>query len=192
MVFNKWTIQEKGIQTAEHVTCHMRNLILAAWPDEYYVELKYTTFEYDNVDPKDLLDHILTNYATMDESEIEDARQSIYKSPNFNYPINVYYKRQEELQEILSDAKVDIPNSELIRSFSKHIAATGDMFCEGTDEFRVEDVHLGVREDFLQLLLTFVVDVDGGIEVGTFTDGLAGVFDFGFIHGGVVGEYVVE
>ena len=45
----------------------MRNLILAAWPDEYYVELKDTAFEYDNVDPKDLLDHILTNYATMDE-----------------------------------------------------------------------------------------------------------------------------
>ena len=67
-----------------------------------------------------------------------------------------------------------------------------DMFCKGTDEFRVGDVHLGVREDFLHLLLTYVVDVDGEIEVGTFIDGLAGVFDFGFIHGGVVGEYVVE
>ena len=52
MVFNKWTIQEKGIQTAEHVTRHMRNLILAAWPDKHYVELKDTAFEYDNVDPK--------------------------------------------------------------------------------------------------------------------------------------------
>ena len=77
----------------------MRNLILAAWPDKYYVELKDTAFEYDNVEPKDLLDHILTNYATMDESEI---------------------------------------------------------------------------------------------EVGTFVDGLEGVFNFGFIHGGVVGGYVVE
>ena len=66
------------------------------------------------------------------------------------------------------------------------------MFCEGTDEFRVGDVHLGVREDFLKLLLAFVVDVDGGIEVGTFVDGLTGVFNFRFIHGGVVGEYVVE
>ena len=66
------------------------------------------------------------------------------------------------------------------------------MFCEGTDEFRVGDVHLGVREDFLKLLLEFVVDVDGGIEVGTFVDGLTGVLNFRFIHGGVVGEYVVE
>ena len=66
------------------------------------------------------------------------------------------------------------------------------MFCEGTDKFRVGDVHLGVREDLLQLLLTFVVDIDGGIEVGTFIDRLAGVFDFGFIHGGIFGEYVVE
>ena len=73
----------------------------------------------------------------------------------------------------------------------KH-AGGGDMFCEGTDEFKVGDVHLGVREDLLQLLLTFVVDVDGGIEVGTFIDGLAGVFNLGFIHGGVVGEDVVE
>ena len=29
-VFNEWTIQEKGIQTAEHVTRHISNLILAA------------------------------------------------------------------------------------------------------------------------------------------------------------------
>ena len=55
----------------------MRNLILAAWPEEYYVELKDTAIEYDNVDPNDLLDHILTNYATMDESEIEDARNQV-------------------------------------------------------------------------------------------------------------------
>ena len=68
--FNKWVIQEKGIQPAEHVTRHMRNLILAAWPDEYYVELKDTAFEYNKVEPKDFLDHILTNYATMDESKI--------------------------------------------------------------------------------------------------------------------------
>ena len=39
-------------------------------------------------------------------------------------------------------------------------AGGGDMFYEGTDEFRVGDVHLGAREDFLKLLLTFVVDVD--------------------------------
>ena len=66
------------------------------------------------------------------------------------------------------------------------------MFCKGTDEFRVGDVQLGVREDFLKFLLTFVVDVDGGIEVGTFLDGLTGVLNFQFIHGGVVGEYVVK
>ena len=68
----------------------MRNLILSAWPDEYYVKLKDTAFEYNNVKTKDLLDHILTNYATMDESEIEDARQSIYESTDFNSPIDVY------------------------------------------------------------------------------------------------------
>ena len=48
------------------------------------------------------------------------------------------------------------------------------------------------REDFLKLILTFVVDVNGGIEVRTFVDGLTGVFNFRFIHCGVVGEYVVE
>ena len=61
----------------------------------------------------------------MDESDIEDARQAIYEGPNFNSPIDVYYKRQEDLQEILSDAKVNIPNSELVRAFAKHVAATG-------------------------------------------------------------------
>ena len=39
------------------------------------------------------------------------------------------------------------------------------MFCEGTDKFRVGDVHLGVREDLLQLLLTFVVDFNSPIDV---------------------------
>ena len=61
----------------------------------------------------------------MDESEIEDARQAIYEGPDFNSPVDVYYKRQEDLQEILSNAKVNIPNSELFHAFAKHAAATG-------------------------------------------------------------------
>ena len=48
------------------------------------------------------------------------------------------------------------------------------------------------QRGFPEAPLTFVVDVDGGIEAGTFVDGLTGVFNFRFIHGGVVGEYVVE
>ena len=46
-VFKECTIEEKSIQTAKHVTHHIRNLILAAWPDEYYVELKDTAFVPD-------------------------------------------------------------------------------------------------------------------------------------------------
>ena len=107
-IFNEWTISEKGIQTAEHVTCHMRNLILAAWTDEYYVELKDTAFKYNNVEPQDLLDHLLTNYATMDESEIKDARQSIYESPNFNSPTSIIERskqKQRSNNKLVSNAR---------------------------------------------------------------------------------------
>ena len=124
-IFNQWVITKKGIMYADHVTRHVRNLITTAWPEEFYIDLCNATFEYDNVNPREILKHILANYAKLDDTEIEATRQAIYEAPNFNKPINVYFNHQEKIQDILEDSFVTVDNDELVRALQKHAASTG-------------------------------------------------------------------
>ena len=93
-IFNQWIITEKGIMYANHVTRHVRNLITAAWPEEFYIDLRDAAFKYDNVHPREILKHILANYARLDDNEIEATRQAVYEPPDFNKPIDVYFNHQ--------------------------------------------------------------------------------------------------
>ena len=61
----------------------------------------------------------------MDDTKIEATRQAIYKSTDFNNPIDVYFNHQEKLQDILEDAFVAVDNDELVRALQKHAASTG-------------------------------------------------------------------
>ena len=101
---------------ANHVTRHVRNLITTAWPEEFYIDLRDAAFKYDNVHPREILKHILTNYARLYDNEIEATRQAIYEAPDFNNPIDVYFNHQEKLQDILEDAFVTVDNDELVRA----------------------------------------------------------------------------
>ena len=110
---------------ADHVTRHVRNLITTAWPEEFYIDLRNAAFEYDNVHPREILKHILTNYARLDDNKIEATCQAIYEAPDFNKPIDVYFNHQEKFQDILEDAFVTVDNDELVRALQKHAASTG-------------------------------------------------------------------
>ena len=100
-IFNQWSITKKGIMYANHVTRHVRNLITAAWPEEFYIDLRDAAFEYDNVHPREILKHILANYSRLDDNEIEATRQAVYEPPDFNKPIDVYFNHQGKLQDVL-------------------------------------------------------------------------------------------
>ena len=101
---------------ANHVTCHVRNLITTAWPEEFYIDLRDSASEYNNVHPREILKHILANYAKLDDTEIEATCQAIYESPGLNKPIDVYFNHQEKLQDILEDSLVTVENDELVRA----------------------------------------------------------------------------
>ena len=101
---------------ANHVTRYVCNLVTTAWHEEFYIGLRDAAFEYDNVHPRDILKHILANYAKLDDTEIEATRQDSYESPDFNTTIDVYFNHQKKLQDILGDAFVTVDNDELVRA----------------------------------------------------------------------------
>ena len=101
---------------ADHVTRHIRNLITTAWPKEFNIDLRDATFDYDNVHPREILKHILSNYAKLDDTKIDATRQAIYESPDFNKPTDIYFNHQEKLQDILEDAFLTVNNNELVRA----------------------------------------------------------------------------
>ena len=110
---------------ANHVTRHFRNLLTAARPEEFYIDLRDAAFEYNNVHHREILKHILANYSRLDDNEIEETRQAVYEPPDFNKPIDVYFTHQEKLQDILEDAFVTIGNDEMVRALQKHAVSTG-------------------------------------------------------------------
>ena len=75
---------------ADHVTCHVRNLITTAWPEEFYIDLRDAAFKYDNINLREILKHILAKYARLDDKKIKATRQAIYEAPDFNKPIDIY------------------------------------------------------------------------------------------------------
>ena len=110
---------------ANHVTRHVRNLITTNWPEVFYIDLRDAAFEYSIVHPREILKHILANYARLDDNDIKATRQAVYEAPDFNKPIDVYFNHKEKLQDILEDAFVTVYNDELARALQKHAASTG-------------------------------------------------------------------
>ena len=52
--------------------------ITAAWPKEFYIDLRDYAFEYNNVHPREILKHIMANYARLDNNKIEATCQAVY------------------------------------------------------------------------------------------------------------------
>ena len=85
---------EKGIVTAELVEELLRNLVLEAVNDEYYMELKHSIFGYNRVTVSDLLDHLFTNYANIDDQTLMANKDRFAEPPDLSKPIDVYFHKQ--------------------------------------------------------------------------------------------------
>ncbi len=58
--------REKAIKTVEVMKELIRNLILEAVDPAYYAELEHRIYQYDHMEPRDLLHHLAKHYAKID------------------------------------------------------------------------------------------------------------------------------
>ena len=113
------------IKIAELVEELLKNELLKAVSEEYYMELRQGVLQYDGVSTSELLEHIFTNYARIDNELLINNKREFKAPPDLSGLINVYFKKQEEFQRLAADGKIPIIEAETVMQVQTHLGATG-------------------------------------------------------------------
>ena len=58
------------------------------------MELRQCILQYDGVSTSDLLEHIFTNYAKINDTLLIKNKRDFKEPPDLSRPIDVYFKKQ--------------------------------------------------------------------------------------------------
>lgn len=125
VIIAEFVRDETGIKTAEVTINLLRNQLLAAVDEEYYMELYDDVFRYDRVEPAAFLDHILTCYAELDDELVEKNKKEFEEPPDMSKPIDVYFRKQERCMKIAADGSVPISEGEMVQKLQIHMGQSG-------------------------------------------------------------------
>ena len=81
----------------------LKNQLLKADREEYYMEIHQGVLQYEGVSTLELLEHIFTNYAEIDDTLLIKNKREFEEPPDLSRPIDVYFKKQEECQRLAVD-----------------------------------------------------------------------------------------
>ena len=116
---------ETGIKIAEATINLLRNQLLEAVDEEYYMELYDNIFRYDRVDPADFLAHILKYYAVIDDDVLESNTKEFEEPPDMSLPIDIYYRKQERCRQLATDGTVPISEADMVLKLQIHMGKSG-------------------------------------------------------------------
>ena len=103
----------------------MKNQLLKAVSEEYYMELRRGMLQYDGVSTLDLLEHIFTNYARIDDALLIKNKREFEAPPDLSRPIDVYFRKQEECQRLAADGEIPISEAEMVLQVQTYLGSTG-------------------------------------------------------------------
>ena len=76
--------------------------------EEYYIELCQGMLQYDGVSTSELLEHIFSNYARINDALLIKNKREFEEPPNLSRLIDVYFQKQEECQRLAAASKIPI------------------------------------------------------------------------------------
>ena len=117
--------RETHIKIAELVEELLKNQLLKAVNEEYIMELHQGVLQYDGLTTSELLEHIFSNYARIDDALIIKNKREFEAPPDLSCPIDVYFRKQEECQRVAADSKIPISEAEMVLQVQTHLGATG-------------------------------------------------------------------
>ena len=104
-----------------------KDKFLEAVPEDYYLELNAGVLCYDGSTVYDLLTHVFTNYAKLNDHLVISNKKEFEEAPDFTRPIDTYYKRMEDCQKLAADGEVPITKAKMVVQLQTHLGATGMM-----------------------------------------------------------------
>jgi hypothetical protein len=121
------SIDVKYWVTAEHGKRIAVNIGAAALEPFAYAELDEPDEGLDDVDIRALYDHVMDRFAKISQVEIDDNLAEFNKGIDPSRTLAVYTRKQELCQEIATDAGVEITESTMVTTGTKHAVAAGGM-----------------------------------------------------------------
>ena len=75
----------------------------------------------------ELLEHVKTKYAALDNHVLRGIKAVFEEPPDLAVPINVYFEKQEECQRQAKDSEHPITDTEMVRMLQKHMGDSGTL-----------------------------------------------------------------
>ena len=103
-----FVLTEHNIKKAEVTQELLKNQFLEAVPEYYYLELNAGVLRYDGSTVYDLLTHVFSNCAKLNDHLVISNKKEFKEAPDFTRPIDIYYKQMEDCQKLAADGEVPI------------------------------------------------------------------------------------
>jgi hypothetical protein len=113
--------------TAVHAKRIAVNIGAAALEPFVYAELDDPDEGLDDVQIRDLYDHIMERFAKISQTEIDENLLEFNEGIDPSKTLAVYKRKQELCQEVAADAGVPITEATMVTTGTKHAVATGGM-----------------------------------------------------------------
>ena len=99
-------LTEHNIKNAEVTQELLKNQFPEAVPKDSYLELNAGVLRYNGLTVYELLTHVFSNYAKLDDHLVISKKKEFEEAPDFTRPIDTNYKRMEDCQKLSANGKV--------------------------------------------------------------------------------------
>ena len=79
---------------SEVVGEQLKNKLLNSLPEAFILEMCEGSLRYYGSTTFDILEHVLTNYARINDTLILKNRKEFKEAPDFSLPLDIYFKKQ--------------------------------------------------------------------------------------------------
>jgi hypothetical protein len=121
------TVTCKAWSTYKMVLTITRDQFTVAIDDVYYAILDDPTEGLNTINYCTLLMHILSTYAQISQSDLDDNVTNFHSGIVSGFPLAVYTRKQEKCQVFAANAGVSISNKSMVTTGTKHALVYGNM-----------------------------------------------------------------
>ena len=121
----EFIVSEQDILKAETCDDLLKNQLLDVVEDKYLQELWGRYIEYDDRTVLEFLDHLFANYAKLDDPVINRTMERFNDPPDMDLPIDAYFRKQEECQEIAEGLDIKITDEMMAQKLTTHMGKKG-------------------------------------------------------------------
>ena len=105
---------ETNIKMSKVVGEQLKNQLLESLPKEFILELCEVARQYYESSTYDILEHIFTNYARIDDTLIFNNRKYFEEAPDLSLSLANYFKKQEDCHKLAADGEVPINEADMV------------------------------------------------------------------------------